>query len=87
VAVVCTHGLFTGRAVERLRACELISEVVTTDTVPRPVGWPELEVCSVAGLFAEAIDRIHRGKSISKMFKGVDPAYAPPVGPDALFPA
>ena len=84
--VACTHGLFTGSAVERLRGCELITEVVTTDTVPRPAGWPELEICSVAGLFAEAIDRIHRGRSVSKMFQGVDPAYAPPAGPDSLFP-
>ena len=85
-AVACTHGLFAGRAVERLRACEIISEVVTTDTVPRPPDWPELEVCSVAGLFAEAIKSIHCGRSVSKMFKDVDPAYAPPAGPDALFP-
>ena len=86
-AVACTHGLFTGRAVERLRASELITGVITTDTVPRPNGWPELEVCSVAGLFAEAIDCIHRGRSVSKMFRDVDPAYAPPAGPDTLFPA
>jgi len=86
VSVACTHGLFTGHAVDRLRACDLITEVVTTDTVPRPLGWPELDVCTVAPLFAEAIDRIHRGRSVSKMFQGVDPAYAPPAGPDALFP-
>ena len=87
ISVACTHGLFTGRAVERLRGCEAIDEVVTTDTVPRPDGWPELEVRSVAGLFAEAIDRIHNGRSVSKMFRGVDPAYAPPdsLFPDALF--
>ena len=86
VAVACTHGLFAGNAVERLRASDMISEVVTTDTVPRPPGWPELEVCTVAGLFAEAIACIHRGRSVSKMFRDVDPAYAPPAGPDALFP-
>ncbi|MCL1841858.1 MAG: ribose-phosphate diphosphokinase [Propionibacteriaceae bacterium] len=85
VSVACTHGLFAGNAVERLRACELIDEVVTTDTVPAPKDWPELEVRSVAGLFAEAIDRIHNGRSVSKMFRGVDPAYAPPAPPDALF--
>ncbi|MDR2619773.1 MAG: ribose-phosphate pyrophosphokinase [Propionibacteriaceae bacterium] len=84
VSVVCTHGLFTGRAVERLRGCEMIDEVVTTDTVPSPEGWPELEVCSVAKLFAEAIDRIHNGRSVSKLFRGVDPVYAPPEE-DTLF--
>ena len=77
-AVACTHGLFTGRAVERLRGHPMISEVVTTDTVPSPQGWPELKVCSTADLFAEAIARIHAGASISSLFDGVDPAYAPP---------
>ena len=31
-AVACTHGLFTGHAVDRLRDHPMISEVVTTDT-------------------------------------------------------
>lgn len=83
--VACTHGLFAGKAVQRLRAEQFITEVVTTDTVPAPQGWPELEVRSIAPLFAEAIDRIHHGRSVSKMFRGVDPAYAPPADPDGLF--
>ena len=77
-SVACTHGLFTGRAVERLRDHPMIREVVTTDTVPPPLDWPALEVRSVAELFAEAIARIHQGKSISKLFQGVDPTHAPP---------
>ncbi len=77
-SIACTHGLFTGSAVERLRHHPMISEVVTTDTVPSPQDWPELQVRSVAELFAEAISRIHQGKSISKLFQGVDPAHAPP---------
>jgi ribose-phosphate pyrophosphokinase len=85
VSVACTHGLFAGRAVERLRSCEMIDEVVTTDTVPRPMDWPELEVCTVSKLFAEAIDRIHNGRSVSKLFRGVDPMYAPPESGDTLF--
>ncbi len=84
-SVACTHGLFAGKAVEKLRAMEMITEVVTTDTVPAPANWPELEVRSVAGLFAEAIDRIHNGRSVSKMFRGVDPAYAPPRSEPGLF--
>lgn len=79
-AVACTHGLFTGPAVDRLRGHPLVSQVVTTDTVPAPAGWPELRVRSVAGLFAQAIQRIHAGESISSLFDGVDPTYAPPQG-------
>lgn len=77
-AVATTHGLFAGRAVERLRGHAMISEVVTTDTVPAPKDWPELRVRSVAGLFAEAIKRIHEGESVSSLFDGVDPTHAPP---------
>ncbi|MFZ2502902.1 MAG: ribose-phosphate pyrophosphokinase [Nocardioides sp.] len=77
-AVACTHGLFVGKAVERLRGHPMITEVVTTDSVPAPKGWPELKVLSVAGLFAEAVARIHAGESVSSLFDGVDPALGPP---------
>ena len=77
-AVACTHGLFVGKALDRLREHPMISEVVTTDTVPPPADWPSLEVRSVAGLFAAAIDRIHAGESVSSLFDGVDPSLGPP---------
>jgi ribose-phosphate pyrophosphokinase len=77
-AIATTHGLFVGKAVDRLRGHPMISEVVTTDTVPAPADWPELKVRSVADLFAEAISRVHAGESVSSLFDGVDPAYAPP---------
>src|ERR687897_1607682 len=48
IAVACTHGLFTGFAADRLRSLEGVKGFVTTDTVPPPEGWPELEVRSVA---------------------------------------
>ena len=85
ISVACTHGLFAGPAVERLRHHPAIREIVTTDTVPPPIdAWPELEVRSVAALFAEAIHRSHIGESVSSLFDGVDPAYAPPQ--QRLFP-
>src|SRR5215470_8152915 len=34
IVVACTHGLFTGAAIDRLRAQTDIEEIVTTDTVP-----------------------------------------------------
>ena len=77
-AVACTHGLFVGKALERLREHPMISEVVTTDTVPPPADWPALKVRSVAALFASAIDRIHAGESVSSLFDGVDPSLGPP---------
>jgi ribose-phosphate pyrophosphokinase len=77
-SVACTHGLFVGKAVERLRGHPMIREVVTTDTVPAPSHWPELRVRSVAELFAEAISRVHAGESVSSLFDGVDPTLGPP---------
>ncbi|SDL18748.1 ribose-phosphate diphosphokinase [Tessaracoccus oleiagri] len=85
-SVATTHGLFTGKAVERLTECQGISEIVATNTVPPPADFPKLTSLSVAGLFAEAIERIHLGKSVSKLFHDVDPQYAPPPpAPPGLF--
>jgi ribose-phosphate pyrophosphokinase len=78
-SVACTHGLFAGKAMPRLHDHPLVTELVTTDTVPPPDGeWPRLTVRSVAPLFAEAISRIHGGESISSLFDGVDPTHGPP---------
>jgi ribose-phosphate pyrophosphokinase len=77
-SVACTHGLFVGKAVDRLRGHPMIREVVTTDTVPAPGHWPELRIRSVAELFAEAISRVHAGESVSSLFDGVDPTLGPP---------
>ncbi|HSN43106.1 MAG TPA: ribose-phosphate diphosphokinase [Propionibacteriaceae bacterium] len=84
-SVAATHGLFAGQAVERLRHHPMITEVVTTDTVPPPGNWPELEIRTIAGLFADAMRRIHKGQSVSRLFSEVDPTYAPPPRPDGLF--
>jgi ribose-phosphate pyrophosphokinase len=70
VAIACTHGLFGGKAIERLRREPGIREVVRTDTVPLAADrqLPTMHTCSVAPLFAEAIRRTHRGESISSLF-------------------
>ncbi len=83
-SIACTHGLFVGKAVERLSDHPMIREVVTTDTVP-PADWPGLVVLSVAELFADAISRIHAGESVSSLFDGVDPTLGPPQ-PQLPFP-
>nr|NLI51438.1 ribose-phosphate pyrophosphokinase [Propionibacterium sp.] len=70
--VACTHGLFTGRAAERLNECPGIAEIVTTNTVPPNRAVERLTVLSVAPLFAEAIRRIHEGESVSRLFSDDD---------------
>jgi len=69
VHVCCTHPVFSGPAVERLKQSP-IKDVVITDTIPLT---PEkkidkIKVMSVAPLFAEAIRRINENLSVSKLF-------------------
>lgn len=72
ITVACTHGLFTGSAIERLAAQRDVDEVVTTNTVPlapeKIAALPKLRILSVAPLLAEAIKRIHDGESVSSLF-------------------
>ena len=72
IAVACTHGLFTGPAIDRLRELHEIVEIVTTDTVPisESKRLPHMTILSVAPLLAEAIRRIHEGESVSSLFAG-----------------
>jgi len=69
VSLACTHGLFTGKAIERLQSCDL-DEIVTTNTVPiaPEKRLPNMTVLSIAPLLAEAIHRIHEGESVSSLF-------------------
>jgi ribose-phosphate pyrophosphokinase len=66
----CTHAVFSGPAVERLRTSPL-HEIVVTDTIALPPEkrLPNLTVLSVAPLFAEAIQRIHSGESVGALFR------------------
>jgi ribose-phosphate pyrophosphokinase len=66
----CTHPVLSGPAIERLEASPII-EIVVTDTIPlrEPIGTSKLRVLSVAPLMGEAIVRIHKHQSISKLFE------------------
>ena len=64
-----SHGLLTGDSLARVAASP-IKELVLTDTVgartePLP---PNIQVVSVAALFAQAILSIHRRESVSRLF-------------------
>jgi ribose-phosphate pyrophosphokinase len=69
IHVAATHGVLCGKAIENLKAAPIVS-VVITDTIPLT---PEkmltkIKVKSVAPLLGEAIKRIHRNESVSKLF-------------------
>lgn len=70
VYAACTHGIFSGKAIERINAAPL-EKIFVTDSIPRrcpPGQCPKIEVLSLAKLFAEAIESIHRETSVSKLF-------------------
>jgi ribose-phosphate pyrophosphokinase len=70
VRVACTHGLFSGDALERLSGQDDVLEIVCTNTVPVPEDkrTEKLRVLSVAPMLAEAVRRIHHGESVSALF-------------------
>jgi ribose-phosphate pyrophosphokinase len=74
ISIACTHGLFTGPAIERLKQEPDIAEIVTTNTVPLPPEkqLPTIVVRSVAPVFAEAVRRTHLGESVSSLFSSED---------------
>ena len=70
VFAACTHGIFSGQALERINAAPL-EKIFVTDTIPRRCSaqeCPKIEVLSVAKLFADAIESIHKETSVSKLF-------------------
>ena len=70
-SLACTHGLFTGNAIDRLKALSCVDEIVCTDTVYAPhaiKGIPKLRIESVAPVIGEAIRCNHEGRSVGELF-------------------
>lgn len=64
----CTHGVFSGSALERIDESP-VERFVSTNTIPLPDGKPtgKIEVISVARLIGDAIKAIHHGESVSRL--------------------
>ncbi len=70
VMAYCTHPVFSGPAVERIKSSHL-DEVVITNTIPLDTdaaACPKIRQLSVAFLFAETIRRISDGESVTSLF-------------------
>jgi ribose-phosphate pyrophosphokinase len=70
ICVVCTHGVFTRGALDKLQAIPQITEIVTTDTVylPPEKHGDNLKILSVGPIFGEAILRNYLRQSIGSLF-------------------
>ncbi len=70
IHVAATHALLVGPAMERLRSANLAS-LVCTDSIPLQPDQilPQTQILTVAPLLGEAIKRIHRNESVSRLFR------------------
>jgi ribose-phosphate pyrophosphokinase len=69
IYLAVTHGVLCGDAVEQLQQAP-VDGVIITDTIPLTPErtFPRIKVLSVAPLLGEAIKRIHRNESVSRLF-------------------
>lgn len=69
VDACCTHPVLSGPAIERIEK-SAIDELLILDTIELPdeKNLSKIKKVSVAQIFADAINRIHEGMSVSKLF-------------------
>ena len=70
VFAYCTHPVFSGPAIDRIRDSQM-DEVVVTNTIPlndKAKACKNIRQLSVAFLFAETIRRISDGESVTSLF-------------------
>ncbi|SMO81118.1 ribose-phosphate diphosphokinase [Melghirimyces algeriensis] len=69
VYACCTHPVFSGPAIDRIRDSS-IKEMIVTNTLPlsEEKKLDKIRVLSVASLIGEAIIRVHNERSVSKLF-------------------
>ena len=69
VRACCTHGVLSSDAAKRVEE-SVLTDLIITDTIPqtRHAHCRKIHVVSVAGLLADAIQRIHEDCSVSELF-------------------
>ncbi len=72
VTVAATHGVLSGESIKKLSG-DNIDKVFLSDTVEIPENkkFEKLTIVSSATIFANAIRRIHKGESVSQLFRKV----------------
>ena len=71
VYAYCTHPIFSGPAIQRISEGNALDEVVVTNTIPLSAAAQacgKIRQLSVAPLFAETMQRISSGESVSSLF-------------------
>ncbi len=71
VIVCATHPVFSGKAFERIKACEDLTEVIVTDTIPLSSQWGTLskvKVVSIGEILGKVIRYTFEDDSVSSLF-------------------
>lgn len=66
-----THGIFSDPAIQRILECEVLDQVIVTDTVPLPESAKsvsKIKVLSTADILSKAIHRTFNHDSVSSLF-------------------
>lgn len=71
VYAAVSHGILSGPAIDRINACDALEELVITNSIPlsQEKQSDKIHAVSIAGLLADAINRIHDEESISCLFE------------------
>ena len=67
VRAVCTHGILSGNAHERVENSSL-EELIITDSIPSKKDSPKIKILSCAELFGSTMKSVHLNKSIHENF-------------------
>ena len=70
VTAIATHAILSGPAIDRIKESK-ISKLIVTDTISIPDNkkLDNMQIVTVAEVFAEAIKRVYEGKSVSALFE------------------
>lgn len=67
VRAVCTHGILSGNAHERIEN-SILEELIITDSIPSKKESPKIKILSCAELFGSTMKSVHSNKSIHENF-------------------
>ena len=67
VRAICTHGVLSGEAYERIEKSKL-EQLIITDTIPIKKSFSKIKIVSCAPLFADVMHKVQNNTSISDQF-------------------
>jgi ribose-phosphate pyrophosphokinase len=72
VIAVVTHGILSGKALERINNCEHLKKIIVSNTIPQDYNQSvcsKIEIFSVEELLSDAIRKLNSSGSLSDLFK------------------